>query len=257
MNDFDKIFSEKLHNHKTPPPANGWDQLNAALDKEQNTKKKVVYWRVAAAITLIFLTGIVWWGMHKDLQQVPVADESPMPVEEPNLLEQQMDEKPGQIALNDELAPTDLTKKQKNISEKSAESVVEHRSEEKKIEKKQEKQTQSALASAEIETTDTTTIQPIENVQTVEALALEPLTITKNELLALESVKSRVSTSVTIIYKPGTTSADQFEETEDKGLAMELLNDIKNSSISFSDIRNAKAELLAKVFSKKENEVTP
>lgn len=260
MNDFDKIFSEKLYNHKTPPPTNGWAQLNAALDRENKAKKKIIYWRVAAVIALLLLAGIAWWGIDEDLQKVPVGEQMQIPAEEPALLELQMDKEPKSLALKEELAPTDLDEKQESIPEKSEKANAQHTNEEKNIRTKNKEQTQnekSDLTLASIEVSDSLKVQPIENIQPVETLAVEPLAIAESELLALESVKARVSPAVTIIYKPGNVGSENLEINDEKSIAMELLNDIKNSNISFSDIRNAKAELLAKVFSKKENEVTP
>ncbi|WPP50574.1 hypothetical protein [Catalinimonas niigatensis] len=230
------------------------------MDIEEKVKKKLVYWRVAAAILLLLMSGAGWLGIHHHSPLYSLADETNVDTEAPNEVGKHLGKDSAQSTLENNTATADQPEEER-LEKKNITPVTKSKPDEiKKVEKRQNRARQTpqpTLASAEIEKMDTTEMQPIENIQSIEKLAIEPLTIVQNELLALESVKSRVSTSVTIIYKPGTTSADQLEETEDKGLAMELLNDIKNSSISFSDIRNAKAELLAKVFSKKENEVTP
>ncbi|MEK6481865.1 hypothetical protein WJR50_30260 [Catalinimonas sp. 4WD22] len=260
MNDFEKIFSDKLHNYKTPPPTNGWDQLNAALDDKKKAKRKIVFWRAAAAVLLLFVAGVSWWGIQPQSGESSIADENSVGTTLPQVDEQEQpsaplafeEENAASLQAQEQDVPQNKMKVEETEPQKTDEKAAKSSAKKEKPQHDALPQTESLLASAEEEKADVPEVQPLEEVQAVEALAVEPLILAKDELLALEPMKTKVSTPVTIIYKPGNVPDD-----DDKNLAMELLSELKNTNISFSEIRNAKAELLAKVFSKKENEVSP
>lgn len=264
MNDFDKIFSEKLYNHKTPPPANGWDQLNAALAKEQHAKRKVIFWRVAAAVLLLLIGGSGWWIGSQHQEATQLADDKRVETKVPEVVDNEFSAKEdtNQLALeekqyanpsagNNVQSTENYNNTPDNTSVKSPEK--QSKAEVNKQEPQVEQQTQPMLASTEEEQMNNSAGEPnVEQIQSVETLTVEPLAPLEKELLAMEPIKTELSTPVTIIYKPGAAPNE-----EEKNIALELLSELKNTNITFSDIRNAKAELLAKVFSKKENEVTP
>ncbi len=261
MNDFDKIFSDKLHHYKSTPPANGWEQLNAALDKEQRAKKKIIFWRVAAAILLLAVAGTSWW-ISTNPRKTMIADQTSV---ETNVLVE-VEEKPnpdsGQLAL-EESVNNDQTEKLASVSSKAQteEPAVfaedeDHKHKKVTTEKRQLQHTPKVstnVALATEESSDSTALLPGKSIQTIETLAVQPLGLVESELVAMEALPTKVSPPVTIIYKPGAQSL----ENEGKNVALEFLSELRNANISFSEIRNAKTELLAKVFSKKENEVTP
>lgn len=264
MNDFDKIFSEKLYNHKTPPPANGWDQLNAALAKEQHAKRKIIFWRVAAAVLLLLIGGSGWWIGRQQHEATQLADDKRVEtkVSEMSGNEFSAKEDTNQLALEEKqnvnpAAGTNTQSAENHNNTPNHTSVKsperQSKAEVNKQEPQLEQEAQPVLASTEEEEINSSAGEPnVEQIQSVETLTVEPLAPLEKELLAMEPQKTELSTPVTIIYKPGAAPNEG-----EKNIALELLSELKNTNITFSDIRNAKAELLAKVFSKKENEVTP
>ncbi|MDF9797669.1 hypothetical protein OKW21_002932 [Catalinimonas alkaloidigena] len=264
MHDFDKIFSEKLYHHKTPPPANGWDQLNSALDKEQHAKRKVIFWRVAAVVLLLLLGGTGWWFGSQPQTDTQLADKNSTETIIPKASEKDFspEEETNLLALEEKRSSNttaDTNERSDKNQNNDAENIVKQplSKEPKDMLNKQNTQptphAQLVYASRDEKQSDNFDDEPkLEQIQRVETVNVEPLAPLEKELLAMEPVKTDINTPVTIIYKPGAAPDD-----EEKNIALELLSELRNSNISFSEIRNAKAELLAKVFSKKENELTP
>ncbi|SMD32199.1 hypothetical protein SAMN04488029_0541 [Reichenbachiella faecimaris] len=64
----DKLFREKLKNAPTTPNAGGWERLESMLD-EQAKVPMFGFWRVAAAVLLLIVSGLVmfFWDGDKSL----------------------------------------------------------------------------------------------------------------------------------------------------------------------------------------------
>ncbi|WKN31263.1 hypothetical protein PZB74_20130 [Porifericola rhodea] len=254
MNDLEKIFSEKLHNYKTPPPAEGWEQLSAALDAEEKGRKKIYLWRVAAAILLLFIVGVSWQSSQSTLDNSTLSEEL-----EPDTSSKSpaYETVPEQLALSDKkesipaIAEVETQKvaKDKRNSVEPKDHVKELNSAPKLVAQAPQDELVTQTSSTPVESPNKIME---EQLKSFEIMEVEPLELNETDLLAVDVPTTKFSEPVTIIYKPG---AEQLYE-EDKANALDFLSELKNSNISFSEIRNAKSELLAKVFNKKENEVT-
>lgn len=244
MKNFDHKFSEKLYNHKTSPPADLWEKLDGSLEAERNQKKRFLYWRVAAAVTFLLLTtGVVWYNIDRtiSIENTVVADYEEEPVQE------LAPEKPNELAYEQQTGSSvNVTQEQKPVAVDPP-PVVER-----------EQKSFSPASNPNDRLTAGEKVNPTSDQAATDARIkvglLEPV---KPSLLAVERHESDYTASlpitnapVTIIFKPG-SKADKLPEMNKP---LELLADLKNSSFSFSEIRSAKSELLAKVFDKLDNE---
>lgn len=242
MKEFDKIFSEKLYHHKTTPPADLWGAMDEALDREQNKKKKIVFWRVAAAIALLLVAGSLFW----------VNQDAPSPV-------QLSEENASSLESVQPVAPR----------QQDALASEEEREVSREMEERVPKQTESVsespatiphqYAEAKAETpkgaTSVDEVSPVTNrALPPELEKINPRQPTLAELSsdqpATLAALPQNSERVTIIYRPG----EPLEKAE-KGKPLEVLADIKNTGITFAEIRSAKSELLAKVFNKLDQDI--
>lgn len=241
MKDFDKIFSEKLYDHKTPPPADLWGAMDEALDHEQNKKKKIIFWRVAAAIALLLVAGTPFWVNQDTVSPFQLSEENASSVEsvQPIAPRQQ-----DVLALEE----SEVSREMEERGSKQTESVSESPA------TFAEQYTQTKAAAVE----ETNTMEEL-TPEPKRALPpeLEKINPTQPTLAELSSdqpatlaVLPQNPDRVTIIYSPG-----EPLQKADKGKPLEVLADIKNTGISFAEIRSAKSELLAKVFNKLDQDI--
>lgn len=242
MKNFDHKFSEKLYSHNTSPPADLWDKLDSALDAERQEKKRILYWRVAAAVTLLLLIGSVFWF---NIDGTAQTDTTIMAEEKVEPVQEIVSEKQNTLALQDniedahDLAQDDIPIDNEPVPvEKDDLNTNSHPSASNKMLAQTEKVDQN-------------------NDQLVLRKGLGPLKPIgpdlpeiERQMLATITSLPKTSDPVTVIFKPG-NKPDKIQEINKP---LELLADLKNSSISFSEIRSAKSELLAKVFNKLDNE---
>lgn len=249
MKDFDKIFSEKLYNHKTPPPASLWDQLDDALEAEQRQNKKVFWWRIAAAIILLMIASSLFWlQMEQDEgEKVAETHQAPeLPKEQPEIAPEEIDP----LAKAPAPAPTLPDSRVKQSLEKTvkpSKGEKMHGSQEAVSQEKEPYLAEAHNSSAKSDAVEKSAIHEIE------PLTPEPVKLESQQLANLETEFTNSPGAVTIIYKPGQKTTANVDQT-DLSKPMELLADLKNSKITVSEIRNAKSDLLAKVFNKIDNE---
>lgn len=62
----DKVFEQKLAEHRSEPPVGAWDKLEAQLD-EKKRKKAVVWYQVAAAVAILLVGG--WFVLRTPQMQ--------------------------------------------------------------------------------------------------------------------------------------------------------------------------------------------
>jgi len=242
MKNFDHKFSEKLYSHKTSPPADLWDKLDSALDAERQEKTRNLYWRVAAAVTLLLLIGSVVWFNIEGTTQTNIAmksEEKVEPVQEliPEkhnalALQEKMEDAPGlaqdYIPIDNEPVPDE-----KDESNTNSHPIVSNKMLA-QTEKVDQNKDQVVLRNG---------LRPLKPIG-------PDLPEIERQVLATVTSLPKTSDPVTVIFKPG-NKPDKIQEINKP---LELLADLKNSSISFSEIRSAKSELLAKVFNKLDNE---
>lgn len=237
MKNFDHKFSEKLYSHKTRPPADLWDKLDSSLDDERQEKKKLLYWKVAAAVIFLLLAGsVVWFNVDSTsgADKTIIAEEKVKPVqkfipEKQNTLALQLpDNVPNATDDHTPLAvdhlPVNVVEPKNHVRSRTSNDMLVAN------EKNDPNKDQIDVRTA---------IKPLEPVKPGIP------EIERQELATIASLP-KTTDPVRIIFKPGNES-DKIQEINKP---LELLSDLKNSSISFSEIRSAKSELLTKVFHK-------
>lgn len=248
MKDIDKLFSDKLYNHKTPPPANLWDQMDGALEAEQRQKRKVLWWRVAAAVTFILMTsGLLWLQMDQDKTEIvaETTNQAPeLPMEQPEI----DSEKIAPMAQATEPADTEPRNQPKQIKEQTLESLKSDNTTG-STQKEAGKETVPQLA----EGRSVKDGNDQSELPEIKPLSPEPVQLESQRLALLETEVAQSPSTVTVIYKPGQKTQGRVKQ-QDLNKPIELLSDLKNNKISFSEIRSAKSDLLAKVFNKIDNE---
>jgi len=255
MKDFDKIFSEKLYDHKSPPPSAVWDQLDAALEAEEQRKKKFIFWRVAAAILLLIVAGGAFWFSHEDSKETMAV--SPAQTEENTSLQpekQLAQEYPAKDvpSVTEQKADNSLALNQEKVAKPSERKLLSADKEVVPKENTEMPQTDENTEERQFLADDNT--DDPELISKVNPLELQTLEAASVEMLALDMQQPMINAPVELIYKPGEVSPKN-ESNADRENALELLADLKNSGINLAEIRSAKSELLAKVFNKLENEV--
>lgn len=244
MEDFDKIFSEKLYNQKTAPPPDLWGAMDEALDREQRNKKKIIYWRVAAAVLLLMVAGGLLW--INDNSATTPTEMSKVNEASPETVEELKPEQYDALAL-DRATDNPLQDKEEQANHEATQTPD-------KSVKLVER-----VESEDADRADQPAIFQVKNPDrgNVEKTELEKMQPIQPALAGLEADQPATLVflpdypeTVTIIYKPG-----EGKSEVEMGKPLEMLADIKNSGISFAEIRSAKSELLAKVFLKLDNEI--
>ena len=262
MKDIDKIFSDKLYNHKTPPPEGLWDQLDDALDESSKKKWAFIYWRVAAAVILLLIAGGLWF-VNTDEAPEKLANETktrPYKNEQPAVTEPDMQQEPTQSALTFDKVPeaqhqpvvdangdTDIAlPKASQSSPEVGNQVVKQAPEEETPSRRGQLTEADPLKpyAEEDESKDSRVLLDLPETMPVQGLAT----------LETSSEVTDAKTSVTIIYKPGAKAGLSANNTG-TNKSLNLLADFKNNSISLSKIRNAKSDLLAKVFNRIDQDI--
>ncbi len=255
MKDFDKIFSEKLYDHKSPPSSAVWDQLDAALEAEEQRKKKFIFWRVAAAVLLLIVAGGAFWFSREDSKEMMAV--SPAQTEEKTSLqpEKQLSEDSSAKdvpSIPEQKADNSLALNQEKVAKPSERKPLS--AEKEAVPQENTEMPQTAENTEEMQFMANENTADPELISKVNPLELQPLDAASVEMLALDIQQPIINAPVELIYKPGEVSP-KHESNADRENALELLADLKNSGINLAEIRSAKSELLAKVFNKLENEV--
>ncbi|MFP4340503.1 MAG: hypothetical protein ACLFQO_08670 [Cyclobacteriaceae bacterium] len=243
MKDIDKLFSDKLKHHQQSPPNFAWDKLETKLDAAHGRKRRVLVWRIAAAVSLLLLGGVSLWysGMLVNESQ-PLAIEMATTITDQALPEAALPLLPDHLRVAVQQAQKPAVSAQRKSKEEVSENLTAELQDREKATSQQD-QPETLLAEAEA--------LPDEKLK--EAPDLLEKIVPENDLSELSAPLAqleeprRVKSGITLIYKPGGA-----ESIEKNASPLAFLDELKNSGISIAEIRNAKSELLAKVFSKKE-----
>ena len=248
MKDFDKVFSDKLYDYKSPPPTDLWNQLDNALIVEQQKKRKVFFLRIAAAVSLLLVAGSLIWvnsdiQKGEDMAKVKPAIES---IAQPDDNAKNAD----QLANRDLQAQVEKPTSEEPNHAKQAQTLQAKKPQAAAPDNKMAK---PQLAKIKEEPKDNSITDTSEKTE-IDPLVPESAQLIPQQLATLDSEIPDIPMNVIIIYKPGQQNLSNKQTESTKPL--ELLADLKNSGISLSEIRSAKSDLLAKVFNKLDNEFT-
>jgi hypothetical protein len=242
MKDFDKIFSEKLYQHKTPPPAELWDAMDEALEHEQNKKNKIILLRFAAAVALLLLAGSLLWIKESAESPVQLSEERQT---SPDRVEPFLQQQPDALALED---INERMEEKEEPAARQVEILPENPSmiADQYVQPSGESSDQTTAAEAKNTTPKKVLPNKLEKINPIQPVLAESH---KNKPVTLATLPVNPET-VTIIFKPG-----KPKHNAESAKPLEMLADIKNSGISFAEIRSAKSDLLAKVFNKLDQDI--
>ncbi len=247
MKDLDKSFSDKLYNHKTTPPADLWTQLDDALETEQRKKRKGIYWRMAAAVSLLLVAGSLFWlntDKHENetIARVQSAQKT-LPRQKARPADKRaraLQENPPQNKVSATMPRQEKKNQPVQTKEKPPVRPDYHG--------KALLQPAESLENPEDRHT-------VENTTVPNPLTPEPAKLGRQQPAVLDTEGPYDPVAITIIYKPGKQSGEDTGQSEPNS-PLELLAELKDSGISFTEIRSAKTELLAKVFTKIDNKLS-
>jgi hypothetical protein len=124
--EIDNFFKKKLFDHESEPLDNSWEKLSASLDvldKKQNMsldkKQSLIYWSIAASVSLLLSCMAVFWILGQDEKQMAVLPITSLEKEKV------VADKPEKVLSEkgDELVPTDEVFVQKIEQPKKVELV--------------------------------------------------------------------------------------------------------------------------------------
>ena len=253
MNDIEKL-SEKLRNHTVTPPPEAWQTLAQGLHQKRR-KKRVAYWRVAAAVMLLGVA-ITWLGLENQnlvsrVAQQVVTD-SVAVSKELLIADNQVVTKDADIDSESELKSVTETPN-KHPSAMPAVSDVEPSllSDELSI----KIPSPSPLATGKKETR---VIEEV-NIDSEQSTAQQPTLIVEasryrkstpgaDTLQAEEEIVS--GSAVTVIYQPNPATLAEKKSLGEK--IDRTLTFLEEHGIGYSELRSAKSDLVDKLFSGKE-----
>lgn len=222
MNKVDKFFKKKVDEFVLEPRPEAWGRLEANLSKKN---KGLIWFRAAAALLLtgLFITSIIWLK-RSDVSQ-PLA----------------VQEKTGQASNGSD--ETNLKKDKSNqsaLSEGSPSRVLEKSKKTRKQKTIETLETPQLVKETQPETSVLETIQ----TETVAAAAVveKPIVIE----YTLESVK--------YLKKEALVVAETLEKKNSLQKALDFAREAKNSDSPLGELRQAKDELFALNFNKKDKQ---
>lgn len=241
MKDIEKFFEEKLKDHKVMPPPQSWDKLQQQM--QGGTKKgmaPIFSWRIATAVALLLAVAFLVrdFNVHEKTQ----AATNIVQQQQTQQTERHQDDK--SIA---EVAKGDLLQESPQAAAKPQPKEVQKTgSDMRKIDTPAQQQTiykQAEVSQAEP--------QPVlTHIPKVASQQLHRLNDVTDGQVIIASAPSFVATSqkhmpVKIVY----TGDAPAEDENNNYRAFAFLDNLKGSGLSFSELRQAKDELVAKAFS--------
>lgn len=241
MKDIEKLFEEKLKDHKVMPSPQSWDKLQQQM--QGGTKKgmaPVFSWRIAAAVALLLAAAFLVRDFNVNEKTQPAT----------NLVQQQQTQQTERHQDGKSIAEV---AKGDMLQESPQAAALPQPKEVQKTGSDMRKtdtpvQQQTVYKQAEVSQSEP---QPVlAHVPKVASQQLHRLNDVTDGQITVPSGPSFVATSqkhmpVKIIYK-----GEVLGEVENKDYrAFAFLDNLKGSGLSFSELRQAKDELVAKAFS--------
>lgn len=240
MKDIEKLFKEKLKNHQVVPPAQSWEKLHEQLHAKQK-KLTMLYWKIAASI-LVFVGAVVVAYVYLG------GDSQPSRVISDNTVQQAL---PGTKREDTPSGKDNKAEERENISVEKQPAIEEEASDRIKKEK-----LPPAINAIREEKVDNETLPDpyfLAEVPKIQSATVHALA-TKEQAANLASVipapLHEDNPPIKIIYKGA--KPQEKNSTLEKTLA--FLDHLKSTPISFSELRQAKDELITRAFSFKDNE---
>ena len=271
MNDVEKKFGESLRHHQVTPPPAVWDQLSANLAQKRK-RRAVVYWRVAAAVTLLLLgtLTLVLFRSGPTGEKFAQREQSPASNQE-ELAEGLSDANPaGEANAAQEITPSGdaseassaltesvpVAKQNRSAPEVSSPgSILAEQLPDVPSVPQPERPRVAALQPTIPKAADK--LIPTAAVHKVLPPAVsQPNGSTSNGLVSSDPslVAARAQRrTITVIYKPGNRLTQPPVPDQNDGLlskTLSFLEDVKKNGPTYSELRSAKSTLIDNVFSR-------
>ncbi len=245
MNQIEKLFADKLKNHKTEPSPLAWDRVVEELNK--NSSKKAFPWlKVAAAIIILLLATFLIIQLNNNTEDLTNGEVISSTEKAPSAQEKQNSQEkdtvipevqpPQPLAENDQKAAD-----ARLVSDRPIQKDAQRKTKKIPVHKTVQSDPQT-LAKAE----------PVEKLSVPDKLDsqspdLQELPVEDPELLASAATAASFET-VTVIYK--SHEVEEQPEPKKKSRFLEVVQDIKNGELSLAELREAKNDLIASAIDK-------
>ena len=271
MNDVEKKFGESLRHHQVTPPPAVWDQLSANLAQKRK-RKVVIYWRVAAAVTLLLLGTLTLVLFRSEPTGEKFAQREQPPAsnrEEPAGALFDAD-RTGEANAAQEITPSGDTSESSSALTESVPVAKQNRSAPEvsspgSILAEQlpdvssvpqpERSPVAGLSPTVPEAVDQA--MPTAAVHKVlPSAASQPDGLAPSEIAISESPTIATGAqrrTITVIYKPGNRLPQPPAPDQNDGLlskTLSFLEDVKKNGPTYSELRSAKSALIDNVFSR-------
>ena len=277
MNDVEKKFGESLRHHQVTPPPAVWDQLSANLAQKRK-RRAVVYWRVAAAVTLLLLGTLTLVLFRSEPTGEKFAQrEQPPASNQEELAEGLSDANPaGEANAAQEITPSGDASEASSALAKSVPVAKQDRTAPEEsspgsilAEQLPDSPTQlsDVRSTPQPERPRVAALPPMVPEAVNQAMptvavhkvsppaAYQPDGLASRELAYSDSSLTTAGAqrrTITVIYKPG-NQLSQPPADQDGGFlskTLSFLEDVKNDGPTYSELRSAKSALINNVFSR-------
>ena len=237
-NEIDKLFAEKLREHKTPPAGKVWETLAEELG-ETPGRKVGVWWKIAATVLLCLAAGLWTYRANKVDEKIIAVQEEQPSVGEPST--QSMEPVEMGKDTTEEMPTLSIPPENNKPTQLAEQQVIPSVKEQ---EKRNMPQTQISKAEPPVRS-----VEPLKTLATLDVEEEAPAVEDNNfpEEIAVAKVGAEVRAPVTIIYK---ADAPKNQEEEKDNKFIEIVKEIKNGDLGLAELRDAKSELLASAFSR-------
>ena len=219
----DRLFREKLDQLEVKPSSHAWSQVEKQI---RPSKTPVIYW-VAASVSLLLVSWMVWPEATPEQQLTPIASEV---------------NAPSQVDIPTFVMP-----------------VIKEAEEKKQIKKSLRKpltQPQFAINKQEVPTVEEQEQLPIMEIENKTMIAIEGIEEPQNiEEIIGEPVKAEFRTvKITYIASSGATSKENVQKSDSTGMLKKFIafTDKIDPGDMLADIKTAKDNLLNGGFKKKD-----
>lgn len=243
MKDIEKLFEEKLKKHQVVPPAQRWEKLHEQLHGKQK-KLTMLYWKIAASI-LVFMGAVVVAYVYLD------GDSQPSRAISDNTVQQALPETKTEDTSS---GKDNKAEERESISVEQQPAITEEEEGASDWIKKEKLPPATNAVREEKVGTETLPdpyfLAEVPKIQSATAHALATREQAENPAAVIPAPLHEDNPPIKIIYKGA--KPQEKNSTLEKTLA--FLDHLKSTPISFSELRQAKDELITRAFSFKDNE---
>jgi hypothetical protein len=214
-NKLDKLFRDKLEHHSVQPSANAWDKVAAGFPKKNNT---IVWaWRLAAAVALVGMIGVLIFNALESNEVTPMAQDNTPKTETTPALD-----------------PHEQKVKQE-VLEPSAQPVIEKK-EEKPVKKPVFNRPAPLVAEAKTETIKEATVPVTETIAPTRTENTVATTAVSQTQVEPEKTTVIVYTLAAVESKP----AEEAAKVKPLQRMLTFAKDVKGGETTLASVRNLK-----------------